>query len=350
VRVSDKTKKGIAIGAGVLAVAGGAFFLLKDRAEDIPVLSAVIPDDPATCPLTGIEPKREELIDRPAVAVKVENAPIAYPLSGLEDAEVVYEELVEGGSTRFLSIYHCTDSAKVGPVRSARAVDPAIISPITHILAYSGQNDIVLAALEDAGIVRLDEDSANGGLVRIPREGLTLEHTLYADTPVLRRLGNKEFDESPPEDLFAFGDLEGKTRPATSVEITFSGASIVRYEWDGDRWLRYQGDTAFMTEGGDQVAVDNVLIQEHDVNLSDTIFDSVGNPSTEIGNETGSGRAVLFRDGRAIVGTWSRESIDDPVVFETKAGDDMVFAEGSIWVHLVPSKAGEVQGSFDYAK
>ncbi|MGH2729179.1 MAG: DUF3048 domain-containing protein, partial [Actinomycetota bacterium] len=178
-RVSDKAKKGIAIGGGVLAVAGGAFFLLKDRAEDIPVLGKVITDDPATCPLTGLEPNREELIDRPAVAVKIENAPIAYPLSGLEDAELVYEELVEGGSTRFLAIYHCTDSDKAGPVRSARAVDPAIISPITHILAYSGQNDIVLAALEDADIVRLDEDTANGGLVRIPREGLSLEHTLY---------------------------------------------------------------------------------------------------------------------------------------------------------------------------
>ena len=96
--------------------------------------------------------------------------------------------------------------------------------------------------------------------------------------------------------------------------------------------------------------VDNVLIEEHQVDLSDTIVDVAGNPSTEIANETGTGRAVLFRDGRAIVGSWTRDSIDSPVEFKTKSGDSMVFKPGTIWIHLVPSDAGEVTGSFDYAK
>jgi hypothetical protein len=347
--VSDVTKKALAIGGGVLAVAAGSFFLLTDR-SDIPIIGEVIDPEPATCSLTGLDPRRDDLLGRPAVAVKIENAAIAYPLSGLEDAEIVYEELVEGGVTRFMAVYHCTDAAQAGPVRSARAVDPAIISAITKILAYSGENAIVLRALEEADMVRLDEDVADGGLVRIPRAGLSMEHTLYARTAVLRRLGRKEFDEPPPEDIFAFGDLEGRSRKATSVEIAFSGASTVRYEWNGDAWLRFEGDAAFVAESGDQISVENVLIEEHIVNLSDTIFDSVGNPSTEIGDETGSGRAVLFRDGHAIRGTWTRSSTEDPVVFETRAGDEMVFAPGSVWIHLVPSKKGEVQGSFAFGK
>lgn len=348
--MSRKTKIIAGITGGVLVLTAGAFILLRDRAEDIPLVSAIVPDEPPTCPLTGREVESEDLVGRPAVAVKIENASIAYPLSGLEKAELVYEELVEGGATRFMAIYHCTDTAKAGPVRSARIVDAAIMMPITHILAYSGENDHVMNALEEAGIVRLNEDAATGALTRIPREGLSSEHTLYGSTKPLRKLGAKEFDEPPPEDIFSFDEEVSGGRKATTVEIIFSGASIIRYEWNGDGWLRFQGEIPFAHEFGEQIEVKNVLVEEHEVNLSDTILDTAGNPSTEIANEVGSGRAMLFRDGRAIAGRWERDDVADPVTFTTRSGDEMTFAPGSIWIHLVPSDAGEVQGSFTYEK
>jgi Protein of unknown function (DUF3048) N-terminal domain/Protein of unknown function (DUF3048) C-terminal domain len=348
-RVSKGKKIGLGVGAGVIALAGASFFLLAGKDPgDIPIVGGLI-DEPAVCALSGAEPDDEALVDRPAVAVKVENAAVAYPLSGLEDAEVVYEELVEGGVTRFMAIYHCTDSTKVGPVRSARIVDPGIVSPITKILAYSGQNAPVLEALEDAEIVRLEENVAGEGLVRIERPGLTMEHTLYANTTKLRKKGARKFSD-PPADLFTFGELEGKSKKASSVTLNFNPSNAITYEWDGDGWLRTEGGAPFMTEAGDQLKVTNVLIEEHEVNLSDTIFDTAGNPSTEIGDVTGTGRAVLFRDGRMIKGTWERESEESPVVFLTKEGDEMVFAPGSIWIALLPSQTGEVQGSFDHAR
>lgn len=344
--MSSKQKVAAAVG-GVLVLALGAFFVLKNK-DSIPLVKDVI-GDPITCPLTGIEPKNEALVDRPAVAVKVENAPIAYPLSGLEDAEIVFEELVEGGITRFMAVYHCADSSKVGPVRSARAVDPAIMTPITKILAFSGANAQVLEILQSADTTIVDETGSNGAMVRVPREGLTSEHTLYADTKGIRKVAKKSYSDPPPEDMFEFGDLEVKGKKASTVTIDFSGVTSVTYEWSGDGWLRSQGGSAFMAESGEQIEVTNVLIEEHEVNYS-TITDVAGNSSLEIADESGTGRAVLFRDGRAIVGTWSRESTDSPVVFETKSGDKMVFAPGSIWVHLVPSDAGEVKGSFSFAK
>ena len=335
---------------GVLALAAGAFFLLGNKTGDIPVVGGLIGDDPVTCPLSGEEPKNESLVERPAVAVKIENASVAYPLSGLEEAEVVYEELVEGGVTRFMAIYHCTDSDKAGPVRSARLVDPAIMSPFTKILVFSGANQPVLNALDEAGIVQIEENAGTTALERIPREGISSEHTLYAHTTGARKLGKKDFNEAPAEDLFEFGELEGKGKKASTITIDFSGATTITYEYSDGTWLRSQASSAFMAESGEQIAPNNVLIEEHDVNLSDTITDVAGNPSVEIGDPTGSGRAVLFRDGRAIVGTWNRESEDDPVSFETKAGDRMVFAPGTIWIELVPSDSGEVKGSFSFEK
>ena len=342
----------IALGAvgGILVLTAGAFFLLRDRPGGIPIIDDIVA--PSKCPLSGVEPDKENLIDRPAVAVKIENAAIAYPLSGLEDAEVVYEELVEGGVTRFMAVYHCTDSTKAGPVRSARIVDPAIMGAITRILAYSGQNAPVLRALEDAEVVRLDENEADGGLTRIEREGISSEHTLYADTKVLRKLGQKQFDDPPPDDTFTFGDLEGKAKNAKSVSINFNPVNTIRYDWDETEngWLRFEADEPFMTEAGDQIVVDNVLIEEHEVNLSATIRDVAGNPSLEIADEVGSGRAFLFRDGSVVKGKWTRDEVGEPVRFETKDGEEMIFAPGSIWIELLPGDKGEVTGSFSTSR
>jgi Protein of unknown function (DUF3048) N-terminal domain/Protein of unknown function (DUF3048) C-terminal domain len=348
--VSRRSKLIAAIAAGVVLIGGGAVALIffKDQLGGLPIIGEAI-SEPDECPLSGDKPDNKDLIDRPAVAVKVENAQIAYPLSGLQDAEVVYEEVVEGGVTRFMAIYHCTDSNKVGPVRSARVVDPGIMVPITQILAYSGQNAPVLKALEEADIVRIDEGSAKGAMERIAREGLTSEHTLYADTKKLRNVADEKFGDPPPEDVFEFGELEGTSKSGKSVDISFSNDTKVHYEFSGGTYQRFQPpEQAFEMEGDGQIEVDNVLIEEHEVNNSKTIVDVVGNPSTEIADETGKGRAVLFRDGKAIEGFWVRKSRDDLVEFETKSGDAMVFSPGSVWIHLVPSDEGEVKGSFTF--
>jgi DUF3048 family protein len=338
----------VAIVGGIAALAVGAFIVLSGDAGEIPGVGRVLA--PTTCPLTGVEPRNDALLERPAVAVKVENASIAYPLSGLEDADVVYEELVEGGITRFMAIYHCSDSSKVGPVRSARLVDAAIMTPTTKILAFSGANAPVMKALEQADVVQVTETAAGGAMKRIPRAGLTSEHTLYADTEGVRKIGAKKFSDPPPGDQYEAGDLAGASKKATSVEINFSGATSVTYRFVKGRWLRSQNGSSFEDDSGKQIAVDNVLVEEHKVNLSESIVDAAGNPSVEIADETGSGRAVLFRDGRAISGRWTRESVDGGVSFETKSGDRMVFAPGSIWIHLVPSDKGEVKGSFSFGK
>jgi hypothetical protein len=287
------------------------------------------------------------------VALKIENAAVARPLSGLERADLVYEELVEGGETRFMAIYHCGDARKAGPIRSARIVDPAIMMPTTSILGFSGANAAVTGTLEDAGVVSLTEDDAapTGAMERFERPGITSEHTLYADSVQIRKLGRKEFSDPPPQGIFTFDELGGQSKKASTISINFGGASTITYEWDNstEDWQRFQDGAPFMAESGEQIAPKNVLIEVHRVRAS-TITDVTGTPSIEIVDETGSGKAVLFRDGRAVRGRWTRDSTDDPTVFETRSGDEMVFAPGSIWIELVPSESGEVKGSFSYER
>jgi Protein of unknown function (DUF3048) N-terminal domain/Protein of unknown function (DUF3048) C-terminal domain len=350
VRVSRRTKIIAGSVAGVVVVGGAVAALTVFREQigsRIPVIGDIFKVD--ECSLSGAEPEDSDVASRPAVAVKVENAQVAYPLSGLDDAELVYEELVEGGVTRFMAMYHCRDSKKVGPVRSARAVDPGIMIPVTKILAYSGQNAPVLDALQKAGIVRIDESNAKGAMSRVPREGLTDEHTLYVDTAEVRERAIDKFDEVPPEDVFKFGDIDGDTKRGKTIEIKFSDLTQIRYVFTGDGYERFQPtEQPFVLEGAGQLSVENVLIEEHEVNNSKKIRDVQGNPSTEIADTTGSGTATLFRDGQAIEGRWKRQSLDDLVRFETKSGDEMVFAPGAVWIHLLPNQKGELRGSFEF--
>jgi len=351
VRLSSRGKKVLAIGGGIVVLAVGALLLLggRDAVSDIPGLGALDPE-PETCPLSGIEPTKESRLDRPAIAVKIVNSPAAYPLSGLESAEIVYEELVEGGITRFLAMYHCTDAELAGPIRSARVIDPSIMTPTTYILAFSGANQHVFGRLDEAGIVQIEENAAGDAMQRIDN-GKSFEYTLFADTAAVRKLGRKDYDEPPPEDVYVFEDElpEGKSRKATEITIEFSPASVVSYTYDGGEYYRYQDGEPFMSDTGDQIAVDNVLIEMHSVNLTGPT-DVVGTAGTEIADVTGSGRAVLFRDGRVIRGKWVREAIEDPVRFTTKDGAELVLKPGTTWIHLVPNQNGEVKGSFEFEK
>ena len=347
--MSGRTKLIAAIVGGVVLIGGAAAALLfTDIGESLPIISGI--NKPDECPLTGEDPPKDVDLGRPAVAIKVENAQVAYPLSGLQDAEIVYEELVEGGVTRFMVMYHCSDSKLVGPVRSARVVDPAIMSPKTKILAYSGQNKPVLDALIAADIVRIDESNSKGSMKRVPREGLSSEHTLYADSAKVRDVGSEKFSDAPESDLFKFGDLEGDTKAAKTVNINFSQLTNIKYVFSGESYERFQPTEQEFVDAvtGDVVKVDNVLIEEHEINNSKTIVDVEGNPSTEIADETGTGRAFLFRDGKVIEGTWKRDSLKEQATYETKGGDEMVFKPGNIWIHLVPSKKGEIKGSFSF--
>lgn len=344
--MTSRAKKVIAIGAGVVLLAAGAFWLLNNK-EDIPIVGQAF-DEPE-CQLTGEPPKKEQLLEKPAVAVKIENNPAAYPLSAVERADVVYEEQVEGGLTRFMAIYHCTDTNKAGPIRSSREIDPPIMSPYTKILAAAGGNPGVRANLEEFDVILIDENDAGEAMQRADRPGISLEHTLYGDTSALRKIGQKKFDEPPRDDIFEFGDLPDGGKKTSTIDIDF-GNSILGFEWTDGAWFRYDDGQPLMMESGDQLSFDNVIIEEHVVNLSTEFSDVLGTASPVIADVTGEGKAFLFRDGRMFAGKWVRDSEDEPVRFETKNGDAFVLKPGRTIIELLPNQEGEVKGSFDRGK
>jgi Protein of unknown function (DUF3048) N-terminal domain/Protein of unknown function (DUF3048) C-terminal domain len=315
----------------------------EEAAEESPGTSGE--PQPTTCPLTGEDPSDGVDLDRPAIALKIENDPAARPQHGLEKGDVVFEERVEGGITRFLVLYHCGDSKHAGPVRSGRFDDPKLVKPFTNVLAAAGSNAIVDKEIKRRKVLYLTEQN-NKAIFRDP-PGSTSVHSLFANTDKLRQFAEKKEIAPPPYDVFAFGPLQSGARKTRRVEIHFTDDNTIEYRWKGGKWKRYEAGTPFMSASGEQIAVPNVLIQK--VRVDDSrVVDVAGNPSPKIHLQHESGRVLLFRDGQVIKGRWRKSSVEDPPVYTTQEGDPLAFARGTIWVELVPSKEGEVKGTVSF--
>ncbi len=291
---------------------------------------------PAPCPLTGLAPRGGKAVPhRPVLAVKVENTSAAYPLAGLDRADVVYEELVEGGITRFMALYQCQDSTRVGPVRSARTTDPGVLVQYgAHpLLAYSGGQLAVVNLVNHSGVIGLTETTAGGAL---KRDGARVApHNLFGNTRSLYAAAKRSSkNEGAPDPVFSFGSGVQKGKTVRSAQIEFSSGSTAAWSWSGGRWVRLLDGAPMRLDGGVSVEADNVLIQQVVV-VPGKLVDVLGNRSPDV-TLTGTGKAWLLRDGKLVTGTWQRTALGDTTVFRTRAGDAFELKPGTTWVALAP--------------
>src|SRR3954470_11912264 len=139
------------------------------------------PPPPVLCPLTGLE--SGAVPPHPALAVKIENSLDARPQTGLPSADLVWEEVVEGGITRFVAVYHSVLPTEIGPVRSVRPMDPAIAAPLHGILAFSGGQRPFVDAVAASGLQVLSQDAGAHGFYRVRVR--PAPHNVYATPQTL---------------------------------------------------------------------------------------------------------------------------------------------------------------------
>ena len=342
------TRRGklVAAGATVAVVAGGAlgYFVLfpqqapafvRDTLQSVGLAGPEAGAPDATCPLTGEPVPGSEVPDRPALAIKIENAPEARPQASLNGADVVVEEPVEGGYTRFIAVFQCGDSSRVGPVRSGRTTDPDYLRQLgPAVFGYAGGRNTVTREVPAVGLVDVNYIIAADAYVR--DETRAAPHDLYTTTAALWKVARSR--DGAPDPLFTYAaDGEGAAKKIRSAHLPFSGVSDVYWQWNGAKgaWLRSHGDVPHVLEGNERVSAANVVVQVVTVTDSD-FLDSAGNPSPEV-ELTGSGKAYVLRDGTVIRGRWERESLKDVTTFVTKDGTEIELAPGRTWVELLPS-------------
>lgn len=343
--------KAVVAGGAVVAVLGGGIgaLALSGNTPDVAkIVNAVVPgDDVQPCPLTGETlPGDAAPPDRPVLAVKVENTPDAQPLAGLEGADIVYEEVVEGGITRFVVLFHCDDANRVGPVRSIRSTDPGILAPFSEhpLLAFSGGSKGVRTIVEDAGMTTLDEDSATKAFER--DDDRIVPHNLFTETKALWAKALKRAEGEPaPAAAFVYSDeVPSPSKKARVATVVFSGLATAEWHWAKGRWVRYLEGSPMLLENGEPITTDNVVIQV--VKTTESDFQDVsGYPSPEV-DLTGSGKAWVLRDGKLIVGKWERSDEADFTTFLAKSGEEIALTPGTTYVELAPKGMFDAEISF----
>ena len=300
--------------------------------------AAAPPQERTTSPLCGLPLADAGSATRRALAVKVENHPSARPQSGLDQAEVVYEELVEGGVTRFIALYLDREASEIGPVRSARPMDVDILTYIDPLFAISGGSPEVMQIVKDSPIAYVSEAVDETADYFFRTRDRRAPHNLYTSTSLLREycaqqgLGTHDWGE----DLFSFGDPP-EAEACSSMVVGYPGSCSVSYEYDASSgsYLRSMGGAPHVDKSsGKRIAPTTVIIQY--VELEDTgVRDMAGDLSPDA-VVVGSGEAIVCADGKLYRGTWSKDGPSKRTVFMSEEGGEIIIEPGQVWIHLVP--------------
>lgn len=303
--------------------------------SDDPTTTTVTAGPPS--PLNGMPVPEGAELDRRVIAVKIDNHPSARPQSGIEQADAVWELLVEGGLTRFIGLYHHTDVDFVGPVRSGRPTDPTLVAITDGPLAFSGGQPWIQSQIRAAGVPMIGE--VQPATTRVGFR--SAPHNLYGNTELYREYsdGRGYPDDPPTEPLFTWGEAAG-TEPAT--EIVFSWSSLqpdVTWKYQGDQYLRFTGANAhtWRSRDGDetgQIAADTLVVLEAPrYNACPS-----GSGSCVPAQDTvGSGRALVFHGGEVAEGTWARGTDDIPFSLSAADGSTLEVPAGRLWVMVFPT-------------
>ncbi|MFD6906101.1 MULTISPECIES: DUF3048 domain-containing protein [Streptomyces] len=263
----------------------------------------------------------------PVLAVKIDNAPAARPQTGLDTADVVYTEQVEGGSSRLIAVYATALPESAGPVRSARESDLELLRQFDRpLLAFSGAQSKLNPLIEQAPLEAVTPQSEPDAYTRDP--GRSAPHNLYLRPGRL-------MDDPPGEAAlttgFRFGEPPADGEPRGDLTVRYPAARFT-FTWSGaqDRWLVSMDGAPALTREGERLAPATVVVQYVTVRPSG-FRDFLGN-NTPYTETVGSGEATVLRDGRAWEADWKRPAAEDGTSFTTDSGEPMNFARGQVWV------------------
>lgn len=331
------------------------------------------PNEPKTesCPLNGqlhTKEAKDKWITRIPLAVMIENHTEARPQSGLSSADIVYESIAEGGITRFMGIFLCNFSdVQVGPVRSARTYFLDWLSEYNALYAHVGGANTDGPANALGQIIRYKIKDLNQFGIGFPtfwrdyqRLGhpVATEHTMYSTTEKLWTIGTKRglmdsgditswnanFVSWKFKDDFAAGKSSSSKNPpsAEKIEVSFwqnYGDYSVVWEYDKtcDCYLRKNGGVSHLDLNNKrQLAAKNVVVQfERESHANDGYENNVH----LLYGTLGSGKALIFQDGKVIEGKWVKNSRLARSKYLDKNGNEITFNKGVIWIQNVPEGA-----------
>ena len=277
--------------------------------------------------------------------VKIDNAPKARPQIGINQADVVFEEGVEGGITRFAALFHSEGSKPVGPVRSARTTDIRLISALRHpLFAYSGANATFQRYVHEAPLVDVGFDAHPD---RYHRDSARPSpYNLFSETDsssTWHRTGRCRLRPCSPGAPPARRRRAPDARAVSRARLWWQASKYTEAIWDWDQtakgWRRTQNGEAHVDGAGKQVTPANVVVQfvtYHDTGQVDSTGTAV--PEADV---VGQGDAWVLTGGMLIPCRWSKASDNDITRYTDASGAAVKLTPGKTWVELVPPSQAE---------
>jgi hypothetical protein len=316
---------------------------------------------PDVNPLTGQVVDDPAALDRPPLLVKISNAPgVVRPQSGLMSADHIWEHMMEGFhvATRYTGVFLGETPDRVGSVRSGRLPDLELVPMYGGIYVASGYStnahapgtplrmrELMLAADWVDRNFSYEFGYRDPYSVRIPMDGVSVEHTLFSIPAELWELAEERYIPASttlePGLVFDTSAPEGG-EPTEEAGVNYPGHApdnLWRYDADSGKWLHWVNGAAHSDAlTGEQVTFENVVILYAEHFVSDFIEDEGANLYALGFVLTGSGRAVLLRDGQRYEATWERDSADHMIQFFGPDGNLIPFKPGRTWFNVVSSE------------
>jgi hypothetical protein len=326
------------IGGSVIVVIGlvvAGYFVFQSKHEATNNSTNIVVDDAtglARRALDGVKVAAAEANLFP-ISVMIENLDVTRPQSGLSQAGVVYEAPVEGGITRFLAVFATSDMVtEIGPVRSARPYYVEWAKEYDGVYVHAGGSPQGLARIKELEIRDFSQFYNAGSFIE--KAGKARPHHLFTNSTLLG-LGfrDKDYPDAGPYRTWQFkDDAPIAERPNTqTISLDFSNFNYqVDYAYDKttNTYVRSQAQVEAKDEAtGKTIAPKNVIVQY----VAISKYDEQRLDITDVG----SGTAIIFRDGKATTGTWSKKDASARTLFYDANGTEIEFNAGQTWVEVI---------------
>jgi hypothetical protein len=355
--------------AGLLAACSPA--IITPPAETVTVTPAenrdVVPSPPedpvpaVVWPLTGLSAVGAPTADlnRVPIPIKVENTANGRPQKGLEYADIVFEEYINSACLRLMAIFHSTYPEDVGPIRSARNMDPNIVGSFKTVLVASGSNYGVQSTFRNLGqLFYADDFSGTTGLLqgsegfhRVPRSQVDKDQEFrlwghpatFAEEAVADGIGpaTQQFDYAYPA-TDATASVAGT--PVGTIDLKYSSCGHPHWVWDAALgvWQRFEFDDPHMTMDGNQINAANVIILRVKV-----AYTNGYNPESFVIVSDAPG--FVATGGNVVPIVWTKADRGDTFHLSTLDGDPVYLAPGQTWIEMVPLSGAKTTAviSFD---
>lgn len=288
--------------------------------------------------LNGLPGSNNEII-----IVKIDDTRQAQPQTGIEDADVVYIEQVEGGATRIAALYSSKYPEIVGPVRSARISDIEIFAQYGKFgFAYSGAQRKLISVIEAANLFNMSAERFGYYEPYFRDESRYAPVNLYLYPKILLEKAHAKdiYFEKATKSGWVFGPVgkageDGKNgREVLGVDFSWPA---VKYgaDWDKatQKWLIRQNGEPKMAKSGSQLAADTLVVQL--VTITDSEYGDKFGGVTPHSATIGTGKALIFRGGKVFDAIWDRPTTTDTTTWKDATGADIPFATGQTWIALV---------------